>query len=376
MIKLCVPDIQNAEVVATTEAIQSGWLAHGPFNKKLEALFSDYVGVKHAITCNSCTSALFVVLKALNVTGEVIIPSFSFVATANAVVTAGATPRFVDIDYDTHNIDPHMIRAAITPRTEAIIPVHFAGQCCQMDVIVEIANQHRLQLIEDSAETIGGTFNKKQAGSFGIGCFSFFPTKNITTGEGGMITTNDNELAQKLRALIGHGIDSSTYEREKSEMPWFRNAILPGYNFRMSNLLAALGFEQMKKLNKMNQARREHAKYLIEGLKDLPGLELPYPAKDCEHVYQMFTIKLGRRFDRNTFVKKLNEEGIGASVHFYPAIHKQGFYENHPEWIADCLEVTENVSERIVTLPMFPGLTREELDEIIAKVKMCVGELI
>lgn len=369
MIKLCIPDIQEADITAVTEAIQSGWLAHGPCNKKFEALFADYIGVKHAITCNSCTSALFLTLKSLNITGEVIIPSFSFVATANAVLAAGATPRFVDIDYETCNIDPVKIRSAITSKTQAVMPVHFAGQCCQMNDITELASKHSLHLIEDSAETIGGTFDGKQAGSFGVGCFSFFPTKNITTGEGGMITTNDDELARTIRALIGHGIDTMTYEREKVKMPWFRSAVLPGYNFRMSNVLAALGFEQMKRVEDMNQARKKHAKYLIEGLGSINSLELPYTAKNCEHVYQMFTIKLDKSIDRNAFVTKLNEAGIGASVHFYPAIHEQGFYIDHPEWMADSLSVTKDVSERIVTLPMFPGLTVAELDKIILKVR-------
>lgn len=376
MIKLCIPDIQDAEISAATEAIQSGWLAHGPFNEKLEALFCNYIGVKHAITCNSCTSALFLVLKALNITGEVIIPSFSFVATANAVVTAGATPRFVDIDHATCNINPDKIRKAITPKTEAIMPVHFGGQCCRMDEIMKIAKENGLHVIEDTAETIGGTFKGKHAGSFGVGCFSFFPTKNITTGEGGLITTNDDNLARTCKAFISHGIDSTTYERQKAQMPWFRSAVFAGYNFRMSNVLAAIGYEQMKRLDEMNKARQMHARYLINGLKDIESLEVPHPARNCEHVYQMFTIKLGGRFDRNTFVKRLNEGGIGASVHFYPAIHEQGFYKSHPEWMADSLEVTKDVSERIVTLPMFPGLTREELDEIIAKVKMCIGEFI
>ena len=369
MIRLCIPDIQEEEIAAATDVIRSGWLAHGPYNQKFEAMFAEHIGVKHAITCNSCTSALFIALKILNISGEVIIPSFSFSATANAVLTAGATPRFVDIDYKTCNIDPEKIRTAITPKTEAIMPVHFAGQCCRMDAITEIAQENRIHIIEDSAETIGGTFHHRKAGSFGIGCFSFFPTKNITTGEGGMITTNDDELAHNARALIGHGIDSTTYEREKLEMPWFRSAVMPGYNFRLSNVLAALGVEQMKKLPKMNQKRREHAKYLKSGLKDIDVIELPFEDEGCVHTYQMFTIKLNKRINRNEFVKNMNEKAIGASVHFYPPIHKQGYYKNHPEWIADDLKVTEDVSKRIVTLPLYPGLRKEELDKIIETVK-------
>lgn len=373
MIKLCIPDISGSEIDASHEALKSGWLAHGPYNEKFEALFAEYIGVKHAITCNSCTSALFLAVKLLNISGEVIIPSFSFVATANAVVTAGATPRFVDIEYDTCNIDPGKIRAAITPKTEAIIPVHFGGQCCRMDVITEIADEYGLHIIEDSAETIGGTFYGKQAGSFGIGCFSFFPTKNITTGEGGMITTNDDELARIARALIGHGIDSTTYKREKAEMPWFRSAVMPGYNFRMSNVLAAIGVEQIKRLNKMNRARRNHAAYLIENLKGLPRVDMPFEADGCIHTYQMFTIKLDKNINRQRFVQNLNEKGIGASVHFYPAIHNQEYYKKHPEWIDGDLKITEDVSKRIVTLPMYPALKKEQLDQIIVGVKSCLN---
>ncbi len=374
MIKLCVPDIRETDISAVTAAIKSGWLTQGPYNKEFEGLFADYIGVKHAITCNSCTSALFLVLKALGITGEVIIPSFSFVATANAVVTAGAIPRFADIEYKTCNLDPEMVRAAITPRTEAIMVVHFGGQCCRMDSIMEIASRHDLQLIEDSAETIGGTFKGRPAGSFGSGCFSFFPTKNITTGEGGLITTNDDRLAGEVRTLIGHGISASTYQREKAEMPWFRSASLPGYNFRMSNILAALGFEQMKRIGEMIKARQEHSAHLIKGLKDLPQVDLPHPAPDREHVYQMFTIKLAPELDRDLFVKSLVADGIGASVHFFPPIHKQGFYQRHPEWEAQPLKVTEDVSQRIVTLPMFPGLNRAELDRIIEGVRKSVAE--
>jgi perosamine synthetase len=368
MIKLCIPDIRQPEIDAAVEVLNSGWLAHGPYNKKFEEAFAEYVAVKHAITCNSCTSALGLVLQALEITGEVIIPSFSFAATANAVVTTGATPRFVDIHYNTCNIDPQKIRQAITPATQAIIVVHFGGQCCQMDAVEEIAKERGLHLIEDSAETLGGTYHGRQAGSFGHGCFSFFPTKNITSGEGGMITTNDDAMARNIRALIGHGMDSSTYEREKAEMPWFRSAIKPGYNFRMSNVLAAIGYEQMKRLDEMNAARQRHASYLIKGLKEISKLDLPYTQDGCNHVYQMFTIKVDPSIDRVAFVKFLNEQGIGASVHFYPPIHEQGYYKEHTEWQADSLEVTADVARRIVTLPLFPTISTRELDEIISTV--------
>jgi len=373
MIKLCIPDIKDNEISAAVDALKSGWLAHGPYNKEFEIKFAEYVGVKHAITCNSCTSALFLALKALDITGEVIIPSFSFVATANAVVTAGATPRFVDIDKNTFNINPKEIEKAITSKTQAIIIVHFAGQCCQMDEIETIAINHGLHLIEDSAETLGGTFNGRQAGSFGIGCFSFFPTKNITTGEGGMITTNDDSLAIKMKALIGHGIDSTTFQREKADMPWFRSATYAGYNFRMSNVLAAIGNEQMKRIDEMNDKRIMASKYLTNGLRNIEGIALPFISEQNKHVFQMYTILLESTIDRDQFVIEMNKKGIGASVHFYPPIHEQEYYKNHPELISGTLSVTDNISKRIVTLPMYPGITQKDLEFIIDAIKNIVN---
>ena len=373
MIKLCIPDIKELEIASAVDALKSGWLAHGPYNKKFEEKFADFVGVKHAISCNSCTSALFLVLKALDITGEVIIPSFSFVATANAVVTAGAIPRFVDIDYKTCNIDPKNIESAITPKTQAIMPVHFGGQCCEMDKIMEIADKYDLVVLEDTAETMGGKFNNKQAGSFGIGCFSFFPTKNITTGEGGMITTNDDDLARNCRALLGHGIDSTTFEREKNEMPWYRSAVMPGFNFRMSNVLAAIGYEQIKRIDELNKLRQDHANYYLDNLNEINEIDLPYSFEKCEHVYQMFTIKLSNTIDRNLFVKQLNKKGIGASVHFYPPIHQQPFYQKHTEWIDGKLDITEDVSNRIVTLPLYPSMNKKELDIIIKEIKFIIN---
>jgi perosamine synthetase len=364
MIKLCVPYITKDELKAVNDVLKSGWLTYGPKNEEYEEKFASYIGVKHAISCNSCASALFIVLKALEITGEVIIPSFSFVATANAVVTAGAIPRFVDIDYETCNIDVNKIEAAIKKNTQAIMPVHFGGLVCNMDPIMRIAQKHKLAIIEDSAETIGGLYKGKKSGSFGIGCFSFFPTKNITTGEGGMITTNDDSLANKMRALIGHGILSSTDSRTKEEAPWVRSASYAGYNYRMSNILAAIGVEQLKKIDDMNLKRRVNAQYLKYMLKNNPLIELPFEGKDYMHVYQMFTIKVKEKNNRNEVVKALNEQGIKASVHFDPPIHLHEYYKNHPEWGGNDLEVTEDVSKKIITLPMYPQLSKEQLGEI------------
>ncbi|MCP4373421.1 MAG: DegT/DnrJ/EryC1/StrS aminotransferase family protein [Deltaproteobacteria bacterium] len=364
-IPLCRPVIEQEDLQAVEEVLKSGWLTHGPKTTEFEQMFAEYIGVKHAVAMNSCTSALFLSILANNITGDLLVPSFTFVASANAVKTAGATPVFVEINYHDCNVNPDLLEHYVTPQTQAIMVVHYAGQCCDMEKIVSFANKYNLLVIEDSAETIGGTYNGQRSGSWGIGCFSFFPTKNITTGEGGMLTTNNDTLATNVRAFIGHGIDKTTFQREKGAKPWFRAAVMAGYNFRLSNILAAIGVEQMKKIERMNQARREHSFYLLDKLKEVEEIDLPLENSHCKHVYQMFTIKL-KKGNRDNMVFHLRKQGISASVHFDPPVHK------HPAYAAYNtipLPVTEKVAETIVTLPMFPQLTQYQLDTIITSVK-------
>lgn len=360
--------IDDKEHKAVDAVLNSGWLTHGPKNKEFEEKFARYIGSKYALSMNSCASALFVVIKTLGIKGEVILPSFTFVASSNAVVAAGAKPVFAEIDFATGNIDPNDIEKKITKNTEAIMPVHFAGQACKMDKIIEIAKKHKLYVIEDSAEAIGATFKNKKTGSFTIGCFSFFPTKNITTGEGGMVTTNDKNLLTQIQTLVGHGISKSTSQRIKAAKPWFRSATMAGYNFRMSNLLAAIGVEQMSKIDKMNNMRRKQAAYLTKHLKDISEIETPTEAKDCKNVYQMYTIKL-KRGNRDEFVRKLKQNGIEASVHFDPPVHLQTFYMKNYGYKKGDLPITEKLSKSIVTLPMYPGMTKKQLDYMIKLIK-------
>ena len=367
-IPLSKPYLDKKELKAVEKTLNSGWLTHGPKNQEFEELFAKHIGSKYAISLNSCASALFAVIKALNITGEVILPSFTFVASANAIVTAGAKPIFADIDYQTGNIDPSDIKKRITKETQAIMPVHFAGQSCQMDKIMKIAKKHKLWVIEDSAEAVGAEYKGKKTGSFGIGCFSFFPTKNITTGEGGMVTTNDKNLIQKIKTLIGHGIPKLTNQRLKEEKPWHRSAIMPGYNFRMSNILAAIGVEQLKKLNKMNSLRRKHATYFNQKLKNIEQIDLPIEMPKTKHVYQMYTIKL-KNGNRNNLIKKLKQKGIEASVHFDPPVHLQSYYQKNYGYKKGDLPITEKLSNSIITLPIFPDMTKQQLDFIILNIK-------
>ncbi|MFO8036868.1 MAG: DegT/DnrJ/EryC1/StrS family aminotransferase [Anaerolineales bacterium] len=372
-IPLCIPYTGEEEKQAVSEVIDSGWYAHGPKNRELEENFAQYLGVKHALSMNSCTSCIHLAIEGLGITGEVIVPSFSFVASANAVITGGAKPAFADIEEDTCCISPESIEELIGPDTEAIMPVHYGGQSADMQAIRDIAERHDLLVIEDSAETIGGEHHGQKTGTFGVGCFSFYPTKNMTTGEGGILTTNDDELAQKVKALLAHGIDKTTYERENKEKSWYRSATYVGYNFRMSNILAAIGVEQLKKLEAMNDMRRQVAGELSDALAGVSEISLPVERPENKHVYQMYTIRVKEGLNRDSFVKSLNEKGIGASVHFYPPIHLMAPYIGDHYRKGD-LSVTEKVMGEIVTLPMYPQMDSEDIRYLVETVQETILE--
>ena len=373
-IPLCIPYTGQEEKDAVCEVIDSGWYAHGPKNHEFEEGFAEYLGVKHAFSMNSCTSALHLSVEGLGITGEVILPSFTFVASANAVITGGAKPVFADISYDTCNIDPASIERMISSQTEAIMPVHYGGQSADMTAIMEIAEKHKLVVIEDSAETIGGTHKGRLTGTFDTGCFSFYPTKNLTTGEGGMLTTNDDQLALKIKALLAHGIDKSTYEREDKDKAWYRSASRIGYNFRMSNILAAIGVEQLKKLPEMNRMRRNVASRLTEALAEIPEVEAPIERPENKHVYQMYTVRIKEGLDRDEFVRSLNKKGIGASIHFFPPVHHMTPYLGQ-DFRRDDLSVTEEVIREIITLPMYPQMTSDDLAYMVDSIRNTASEL-
>ncbi len=365
MIPLCRPAVDEQEINAVKEVLESGWLAHGPRNKEFESELAKYVGTKRAVTVNSCTSALHLAIQGSGIEqgDEVIVPSFTIGASANPILYVGAKPVFVDVDFQTCNIDPEKIEEAITDKTKAIMPIHYAGLSCDMGRIMEIAQKHNLIIVEDSAETIGATFDGKKTGSFGIGCFSFYATKNLTTGEGGALTTDSDELAQKVLTMRGHGISKGAFERGKERKPWTRIQTMVGYNYRMTDFQAAMGLVQLRKLDKMNESRRKHAKYLTKRLSSIDGIETPVEPKKHKHVYQMYTIKVDG--DRDKFVLKLREKGVEASVHFDPPVHLNTFFMDRLGFKGGEFPVTEKLSKQIATLPMFPQLTKEELDTIV-----------
>ncbi len=362
MIPLSKPYLDSKEYKAAVDVLKSGWLIHGPKNEEFEKHFALYIGVEYAVSLNSCASALQLAVEANNITGEVILPSFTHMASANAIVRGGAQPVFADIDYKTCNIDIASVKSLITPKTEAVMAVHFAGQSANLDELRSICNKYNLVLIEDSAENIGGTWSGKKVGSFGIGCFSFFPTKNMTTTEGGMLTTNDTVVAQKAKTIAGHGVASSFLSREKMKKFWIREAILPGLNFRMSNLQAAIGVEQLKKVDKMNRLRRENAALLSSLIINRPGLDLPYEHPKALHVYQMYTVKVPSAV-RDKLLFELRKNGVGASAHFDPPVHEQPYYRKN-KFKKGSLTVTERVSKSIITLPMYPGMSEAEVRSV------------
>ena len=375
MVKLCLPDVGNDEIEKIKEVINSKWLAHGIYNKEFEEKFAKYIGVKYAVTLNSCTSAIQLALESHNITKEVILPSFTFVASANAIVKAGATPVFADVEYSTGNLDPEKIEELITKNTQAIMPVHYGGQVCDMERIMEIAEKHNLIVIEDSAETLGGTHYGKQAGSFSTACFSFFPTKNIAVGEGGVLTTNNEEVAKTVKALSAHGISKHTLEREKQDKNWYRDAYIAGYNYRMPHMSAAIGIVQLEKLEKMNEKRRKIAELYKKNLISLNQIDLPVEKDNNKHVYQMYVIKLkdSNSEKRDKLVQKLREKDIEASVHFSPPVHLQTFYKN--KFYHKDLSVTEKLADISITLPMYSSMLEEDALKVVSALKQSLKEI-
>ena len=367
-IPLCKPAIGIEEITSVTNILESGWMAHGSKNHEFEKLFREYIGARHAVTMNSCTSALHLAIEGLGIRGEVLVPSFTFVASVNAILLAGAEPVFVDIVRETRNISAERIREAVSDTTEAIMVVHYAGLPADMPQIIELAETHHLRIIEDSAQCIGGRYFGVHPGAYDVGCFSFFPTKNITTGEGGMLTTNDDKIASRIRSICAHGIDSSTYSREKNKKPWLRTASRIGYNFRMSNLHAAIGVEQMKKLHRLNIKRRELAERYIKRLIESEFVELPTVPDGFDHAWQMFTVLVQPSL-RDNLLFHLGSNGIGASVHFDPPVHEQPIYQDIKQ--GSSLVVTENVAKSIISLPIYPGMDMDDVDYICDTILSC-----
>lgn len=350
------------DVRMVNEAIRKGaYWATGPNIQEFENRLAHYIGTNYAVTFNSGTSALHAILLAYGIGSgdEVIVPSFTFISTANAPLFVGAKPVFADIEEKTLGLEPEDVKRKISKRTKAIIPIHYAGCPCLIEELKEIAQDYNLILIEDAAEALGASINGRKAGAIGDSAIlSFCQNKIITTGEGGAVVTNSKEIYERLKLTRSHGrLETSDYF---SSSEYMDNVTL-GYNFRMSNITAALGIAQLSKVGKIIEMRRKNAQLMSQKMTHIEEIAVPHPPEGFYHVYQMYTIRVKNGL-RDKLMKYLAERGIMAKVYFYP-VHLTHFYRNELKYNCE-LPVTEDMSQRVLTLPMYPTLTEEEIDYI------------
>ena len=361
------------DVKSVNEAIKRGmYWAIGPEIEKFEKLIADYIEVKYALVFNSGTSALHAALLAHGIgkEDEVIVPSFTFISTANSPLFVGATPVFADIEEKTFGLDLEDVKERITKKTKAIIPVHYAGSPCRIRELEEIAEDYNLILIEDAAEAFGAKVKEKKVGTFGnSGMLSFCANKIITTGEGGAIVTSSKGLYGKLKLIRSHGrVDTENYFASSEQMDY----VSLGYNLRMSNITAALGVAQIKKVDKLIEMRRKNAEYLNKKLLGIEGITIPKAPNNFFHVYQMYTIRLNNQKTRDNLLNHLKDKGIMTKVYFSP-VHLTEFYRKQGHREGE-LPATERVSKEVLTLPMYPSLKREEMDYITQEIKNFISK--
>ncbi|HLZ24033.1 MAG TPA: DegT/DnrJ/EryC1/StrS family aminotransferase [Ktedonobacterales bacterium] len=367
LIPITKPFLGEEEAQAAAHAVRSGWIAQGPMVAELERRIAARLGVEHAIVTSNCTTSLHVALvcRGIGPGDEVICPSFTFIATANSVLYVGATPVFVDIDPRTYNIDPAKIEAAITPRTRAIMPVDQIGLAADLDAVHEIANRHGLHVIEDAAPALGATYKGRPVGAISsLTCFSFHPRKSITTGEGGAIATNDDAVADRARVLRSHGASISDLARHNAGTVTIEAYEELGFNYRMTDIQAAIGIEQMKKLDDILARRRRLAERYNAILPDIPGVSIPYVPDDTEHTYQSYCIRLdpARVAPRNDVMERMLALGV-ATRRGIMAIHEEPYYASRFGRVA--LPVTEAATRETLLLPLFASMTEEEQDRVI-----------
>lgn len=352
MIPISKPYIGEEEKQAVLDVLSSGMIVQGPRTALFEEKFAEIIHTKYAVATSSGTTALHVALLAHGIKpgDEVITSPFTFFATISSILYTGAVPVFVDIEEDTFNLDPDKIESAITPRTKAIMPVHLYGYPCDMKKIMDIADKHGLAVIEDAAQAVGAAFQGKNTGSFGTGCFSLYATKNIMSGEGGMITTDDEKLVARCRMIRNHGMQRRYYHETL------------GYNFRMTDLHAAIGLVQVGRLNAFNQKRKENAAYYQQHITSVitPSVKTGY-----EHVWHQYTIRVQK--DRDEAIKKLTEAGVGTGI-FYPV----PAYKQQP--VLDLgygniyLPITEKVVQEVISIPVHPQLSQADLEKVVYEV--------
>ena len=362
--------IEEEEMSAVLEVLRSGWLTTGPRVRKFEAEFAKYIGVTHAVALSSCTAALHLALSAIGIQegDEVILPTMTFAATAEVVLYFNARPVLVDCKKETFHLDPEQVANAITSRTRAILPVHYAGYPCDMDAILTTAGRHDVRVIEDAAHALPSRYKNRMVGTLGdITCFSFYATKTLTTGEGGMVTTESAEIAERIRMLSLHGINKDAWKRYTAEGTWRYDIQEIGYKYNLTDLQASLGIAQLRKCDAMRARRSSLAARYSDALASLDSFEIPQLPLEGQHAWHLYVIQVNSsalRIDRNRVIEELKNRGIGTSVHFIP-LHLHTLYQEKLAYRTGQFPNAEEHFERAISLPIYPAMTDEDSSRVI-----------
>ena len=382
-----LPSIGEAEIAEVVDSLRSGWITMGPKVKRFEAAFAEYVGAPHALAMNSCTAGLQIALHAMGIGpgDEVIVPTITFCATANVVVQLGARPVIVDVGGDL-NISAAAVEAAITPRTKAIMPVHYGGQACDLEAIYAIAARHDLAVVEDAAHAVGTEYRGRRIGAafdtrlprprFRATVFSFYATKNLATGEGGMLTVDDAALAERCRRLTLHGMSRDAWQRYTSAGSWYYEVLEPGYKQNMTDVQAAIGIHQLQRLGEFTETRQRYARLYDEALADIPEITLPHRHADRSHTFHLYPVQFdtsGLTIDRNGIIDELTRCNIGTSVHFIP-LHVHPYYRDTFGYEPAAFPVASRIYEGLVSLPLYPAMTEEDVASVHRAVRAIVEQ--
>lgn len=369
-----VPEIDDEDIDAVVSVMRSGWLTTGAKARQFEQEFAAKVGARYAVALNSCTAALHLALEAIGLQegDEVLVPTMTFAATAEVVTYFKAKPVLIDCLPTTLNMDPELIERAITPRTKAVIPVHFAGQPCEMTRILEIARRHDLRVIEDAAHAFPASYKGKAIGSIGdYTCFSFYATKNITTGEGGMVTTDDPDQADRIRRMSLHGLSRDAWKRYTNQGSWYYDIVAPGFKYNLTDMAAALGLTQLHKAERFWKTRERYAALYAKGFRDLPEITPLMIHDDVQHAWHLYVIQLDLdrlRISRQAFIEGLQQKQIGCSVHFIP-LHLHPYYRETGHYSRADFPVASQAFDRMVSLPLYSKMSEEDVHRTIQVVR-------
>jgi dTDP-4-amino-4,6-dideoxygalactose transaminase len=364
------PDLDGSELQEIAEALESGWVTTGPKTKAFEAAFAAAVGAKHAVALNSCTAAMHLALEAIGLQAgdEVITSPYTFAATGEVIRYFDARPVLVDIDPHTFNLDPAGLESAITGRTRAVIPIHIAGLPADMDPIIHIARRNNLTVIEDAAHAFPTLYKGHMVGTIGdFTCFSFYATKTITTGEGGMLCTDNDHWADRVRVMALHGISKDAWKRYTAEGSWYYEIIAPGYKYNMTDIAAGMGLAQLRKAERMRQRRAEIAARFQEAFASSPVLEVPPDRSDCRHAWHLYMLRLrleALTIDRAAFVTALKQRNIGTSVHFIP-LHLHPYYREKYGYRPEDFPMAYQEYQREISLPIYSRMSDQDVQDVI-----------